>query len=93
MAKVWLTYSWEDNKNKDVDYLAQEMQSSGLSVKLDRWNLSAGKRLWEQIEIFICDPNQSDAWVLYATQNSLGSQKCKEEYSYALDRSLGRFVW
>ena len=85
---IWLTYAWEDNKNKDVDFAAQELIEAGLNVKLDRWNLNAGKRLWDQIESFIQDPLKSHGWLLYATQASLGSQACKEEYAYALDRAL-----
>jgi hypothetical protein len=88
MATVWLTYAWEDNKSQDVDFIAQELVRYAVGVKLDRWNLGAGKRLWEQIESFIQDPKQSDAWALYATQASLGSQPCKEEFAYALDRAL-----
>jgi hypothetical protein len=88
MATIWITYAWEDNKDSDVDFIAQELIRIGLAVKLDRWNIGAGKRLWEQIENFISSPKESDAWILYATQNSLGSEACKEEYSYALDRAL-----
>ncbi|KKN71657.1 hypothetical protein LCGC14_0418850 [marine sediment metagenome] len=88
MATVWLTYAWEDNKQGDVDFTAQELQRYGLTVKLDRWNISAGRRLWEQIEGFISKPEESDGWLLYATQASLQSQSCKEEFAYALDRAL-----
>ena len=49
MAKVWITYAWADNKDRDIDFLAQELSASGLTVKLDRWNIGAGKRLWEQM--------------------------------------------
>jgi hypothetical protein len=89
MKKVWLTYAWSDNKEQDVDFIAQEIQSYGLEVKLDRWQIQAGKRLWEQIDNFITNPNECDAWILYATENSLGSEPCKEEFAYALDRALG----
>lgn len=85
---VWITYAWDDNKDGDVDFTAQEMIRAGLDVKLDRWNLTAGKRLWEQIETFIQDSAKSDGWLLYATQASLGNEKCKEEFAYALDRAL-----
>jgi len=88
MATIWITYAWNDNSGGDVDFAAQELTRSGLTVKLDRWNIGAGRRLWEQIERFITDPNQCDAWLLYATQNSLGSEPCKEEFAYALDRAL-----
>jgi TIR domain len=88
LAKLWLTYAWADNQHRDVDFFAQELKAIGLDVRLDRWNISAGKRLWEQISVSIQDPAECDAWVLYATQNSLGSEACKEELAYALDRAL-----
>lgn len=85
---IWITYAWDDNAAGDVDFASQELIREGLVVKLDRWNLTAGKRLWEQIESFIQDPSKSDGWLLYATQTSLGNEKCKEEFAYALDRAL-----
>lgn len=88
MANIWITYAWEDNKDGDIDFIAQELESAGLNVKLDRWNISAGKRLWEQIANFITDPDESDAWLLIATTNSLESEPCKEEFAYALQRAL-----
>jgi hypothetical protein len=89
MKKIWLTYAWSDNKEQDVDFIAQEIKNYGLEVKLDRWQIQAGKRLWEQIDNFITNPDESDAWIIYATENSLGSEPCKEEFAYALDRALG----
>ena len=88
MATIWLTYAWEDNKTGDVDFAAQELRRCGLTVKLDRWNISAGHRLWEQIQNFISNAKESDAWVLYATPASLQSEACREEFAYALDRAL-----
>jgi hypothetical protein len=90
MATVWITYAWKDNETHDVDFIAQELQALGLQVKLDRWNIQAGNRLWTQIEKFIQSDAESDAWILYATQNSLSSEPCREEYSYALDRALSQ---
>ena len=88
MKNIWITYSWEDNKDQMVDFVAQELNSLGLAVKLDKWTISAGNRLWEQIEKFITDENNCDAWIFYITPNSLGSEPCKKEFAYALDRSL-----
>lgn len=88
MSKIWLTYAWADNEQGDIDFVAQELQQSGLEVKLDRWNIGAGKRLWEQIEEFICSEDESDAWLIVATNNSLSSEPCQEEFAYALDRAL-----
>ncbi len=90
MATVWITYAWEDNKHKDVDFVAAELEGEGLEVKLDRWNIAAGERLWEQIAYFIEEPSESDAWMLIATANSLASEACKEEVAYALGRALSR---
>lgn len=88
MKKLWITYAWADNSSNDVDFLAQELMAAGLIVKLDRWTLVAGQRLWDQIDQFISSPDHSDAWLFYATQNSLGSEPCREEYAYALDRAI-----
>ncbi len=88
MANVWLTYSWEDNKNQDVDFVAQELEGVGVTVLLDRWNIKTGIRLWDQIAEHITNPGLTDAWILYATVNSLQSKPCKEEFDYALGRAL-----
>lgn len=88
MAIAWITYAWSDNRSGDIDFISQELINSGLSIKLDRWNIKAGNRLWEQIAQFIQSPNECDAWIFYITQNSLGSEPCKEEFAYALDRAL-----
>ena len=77
MATAWLSYAWNDNDSSDVDFAAQELIAAGLQIKLDRWDVQAGKRLWEQIEQLIQNPSLSDAWILYATQNSLGSEPCR----------------
>ena len=61
-------------------------------MKLDRWSLTAGKRLWDQIANFITNPEESDAWLFYATQTSLASDPCREELAYALDRALNTRV-
>jgi len=88
MATVWMTYAWADNQSGDVDFIAQELETADLRVKLDRWSIKAGVRLWDQIAEFIQSPAQCDAWLLIATQASLGSEPCREEYAYALDRAL-----
>jgi hypothetical protein len=87
---AWITYSWADNENSDVDFVVQELMGTGIAMKLDRWNIAAGQRLWDQIATFITDPQECDAWILYATQNSLLSQPCREELAYALDRALNQ---
>lgn len=88
MATIWITYAWVDNQHGDIDFIAQELEAIGLTVKLDRLNIRAGTRLWDQITEFIQSPSQCDAWLMIATQASLGSEPCREEYAYALDRAL-----
>lgn len=88
MATIWLTYAWDDNEQGDIDYIAQELETAGVTVKLDRWNISAGGRLWDKIGASITDPTGCDAWLFVATNNSLQSEPCKEEFAYALDRAI-----
>ena len=90
MPTIWITYAWDDNTQCDVDFVAQELVRVGVQVMLGSWNIRANGRLWEQIERFIQEETGSDAWLIYATQNSLGSEACKEEFLYALDRALDR---
>lgn len=90
MASVWLTYAWDDNKEGDVNFVIQELRNYGIDVKTDRWNINAGEHLWTQIEKFIQDPDESSAWLIYLSQNSLASKPCREEYVYALDRALDK---
>lgn len=86
--KLWITYAWDDNKNQDVDFIAQELSSVGIDVRLDRWTIGAGTRLWDQIQEFISSDKESDGWLLIATENSLASEPCREEFAYAIDRAL-----
>ena len=51
LKTVWLTYSWADEFD-DVRFIVQEL-SPNLNVRLDRWDLGAGRRLWDQIASFI----------------------------------------
>lgn len=87
MKKIWLTYAWKDNEEEDVDFVVQQLKAEGLAVGFDRVQLQAGKRLWEQIDRLISDPDLN-AWAIYVTENSLQSEACLEELAYALDRSL-----
>lgn len=88
MATLWITYAWDDNVDGDVDFFASQLIEAGLEVKLDRWKLGAGKRLWEQLDEVITSSSECDAWMIFATHNSLASEPCQEELAYALDRAL-----
>ncbi len=82
---LWLTYAHADNKDKDVDFIAQELRRTGIAVHLDRWEIKPGERLWDRIEAGI---KACDAWMIYATENSTASPWCREELAWALDRAL-----
>ena len=90
MKKLWLTYAWKDNEDKDVDFIIQELDKhkSEILVKFDRRNLIPGQRLWFQIGGIITDPVECDAWAIIVTKNSIKSEACIEELSYALDRAI-----
>nr|WP_295836729.1 toll/interleukin-1 receptor domain-containing protein [uncultured Azospirillum sp.] len=88
MKKLWLSYAWKDNEQSDVDFVAQEIEKVGIDVRIDRWSLIAGRRLWEQIGKNIESKTECDAWAIFATENSLDSEPCKEEIAIALDRAL-----
>ncbi|MBY3613523.1 toll/interleukin-1 receptor domain-containing protein [Rhizobium bangladeshense] len=88
LKKLWLTYCWRDNDDLDVDYIIQELGRAGLDVQFDRRQLMTGRRLWEQIDAGITKPENSDAWAIVVSRQSLQSEPCREEIAYALDRAL-----
>ena len=87
MKTLWITYAWKDNLEGDFDYLTQELQNEGLKCIYDKIALVPGKRLWEQIAERIESPDLS-AWAYLLTKQSIESEPCKEELSYALARVL-----
>jgi hypothetical protein len=88
MSKLWLTYAWVDNEDSDVDHVIVELRKVGFDVYFDRRQIVVGQRLWPQIDKFISDQEQTDAWAIFATKHSLASEACQEELAYALDRAL-----
>lgn len=90
MKKVWITYAWTDNDERDVDFIIQQLDETDLEVKFDRRNLVPGQRLWTQIAEHITNPDECDAWGIVLTSDSIASPGCIEELSYALDRALQR---
>lgn len=86
--RLWLTYAWKDNDRGNVDHVVSKIREAGIEVLLDREELVVGRRLWSQIDKSITNPEKTDAWAIYVTQNALESEPCQEELSYALDRAL-----
>jgi hypothetical protein len=84
---LWVTYAWVDNEEGNFDYLIQELNGFGISTSYDRVAIVPGQRLWTQIAEHIADPNTS-GWAYLITPNSLASQPCLEELSYAINRML-----
>lgn len=89
--KLWITYAWVDNEDKDIDYIMKTLEATGkLDVRFDKRNLIPGQRIWPQIADEITNPNKCNAWAYVVTSNSLKSEKCVEELSYALLRALDK---
>lgn len=88
MKNLWLSYSWKDNVDEDVDFVAQQIANDDIAVHQDKFTIIAGQRLWPQIEKAISDPKLSDGWAIFLTLNSLNSEPVREEMAYALDRAL-----
>jgi len=86
--KLWLTYAWKDNEDKDIDFIVQEIDRTNVEVKFDRRSLIPGQHLWDQIGASISKAESCDAWGIVLTENSLSSKPCLEELAYALDRAL-----
>lgn len=88
MKKLWLTYAWKDNESLDVDFIIQSLKQASLDVLYDRRQLMVGQPLWNQIDQFISNPTNSDAWAFVVSKQSLASDPCREELNYALQRAL-----
>ncbi|EEB57326.1 hypothetical protein ALP99_05710 [Pseudomonas syringae pv. tomato] len=86
-GKLWITYAWDNNKDGDFDYLAQELEDSGVATSYDKIALIPGRRLWDQIADNINSPHIK-AWAYLITAESLASGPCREELAYAIDRTL-----
>jgi TIR domain len=86
--KLWLTYAWVDNEQADIDFIVHQLTAAGIEVHIDREQLIAGHRLWNQIGQHIEDPKHSDAWAFALSKHSLESEACQEELAIALDRAL-----
>lgn len=87
MPKLFLTYAWEDNQDRNVDQVVKELNAAGVEVAYDRAEFGVGDRLWEQIDAAIRDKDTS-GWAIFLSEQSLNSEACLEELSYALIRAL-----
>lgn len=86
-SRLWITYAWLDNVEGNFNYLVQELERTGIPALYDKIALIPGRRLWNQIAEKISKESLS-GWAYLITPNSLSSEACKEELSYALQRAL-----
>jgi hypothetical protein len=84
---IWLTYAWIDNDEGDFDYLVQMLEKAGIPALYDKIALIPGRKLWSMIADKISNQPLS-GWAYLLTPNSLASNACQEELSYALQRTL-----
>jgi len=87
IPRIWITYAWTDDEEGDFSYLVQELGNAGVEATYDKIALIPGRDLWEQIGERISQ-SDLDGWGYLLTQHSLDSEPCREELSYALDRTL-----
>ena len=85
--QIFLTYSHEDNEKGDFDWVVQELEQEGVSVRYDEVIIIPGRKLWPQLESSILTPDL-DGWGILLTGNSLQSRACMEELEYARFRAL-----
>src|SRR5690349_13983411 len=85
--RLWITYAGVDNQQGNFDYLTQELGNVGIEARYDKIALIPGQRLWDQIAQEITQ-SPIGGWASLVTANSLTSQACQEELSYALKRAL-----
>ena len=85
--RVWITYAWADNNEGDFDYLVNRLEVGGVPARYDKIALVVGQRLWDQIANQITG-GELAAWAYLITPQSVHSEACCEELTYALDRAL-----
>ncbi len=86
--KLWLTYSWADNRHQGIDLIIQKLRAANIDPRFDRQQIEAGRFVWQQIAENISNPQNSDGWAYILSLNALQSKPCEEELYYALDRAL-----
>jgi hypothetical protein len=72
MPTVWITFATEDNVDGDIDYLAQEISRCGWKTRMHPIFPAEDEKIDRLMPAFLSKPEQSDAWILYASQRALG---------------------
>ncbi len=71
MGTVWITFATENNVDGDVDYLAQEIGRCGLRTRMHPMFPGEDEKIDRPDTRFLSRPEQSDAWILYASSEGL----------------------
>src|SRR6478672_1846560 len=87
MGTVWITFATEDNVDGDVDYLAQEISRSGIRTRQHPLFVGEDDKIDRLMPAFLGRPDQSDAWILYASRKTLEGGRL-ERITTALANSL-----
>jgi hypothetical protein len=87
MGTVWITFATEDNVDGDVDYLAQEISRSGSRTRQHPLFVGEDDKIDRLMPAFLGRPDQSDAWILYASRKTLEGGRL-ERITTALANSL-----
>lgn len=80
---IFISYSQKDKTF--VDKLARNLADRRHHIWMDRWELNVGDSLTQKIQEALTD---SSAMLLILSNNSVGSEWCKREFSAALVREL-----
>jgi len=89
MATVWITFATEDNVDGDVDYLAQEIGRSGMRTRQHPLFAGEDDKIDRLMPAFLGRPDQSDAWILYASSRTLESGRL-ERISKVLGEAIDK---
>jgi hypothetical protein len=71
MGTVWITFATENNIDGDIDYLAQEIGHCGLRTRMHPMFPGEDEKIDRLMPAFLARPEQSDAWILYASPEGL----------------------
>lgn len=86
MGAVWITFATENNVDGDVDYVAQEIDRSGLRTRLHPLFPDEDDKIDRLMPAFLTRPDQSDAWIFYGSDEALQQDRL-ERIRRVVDRA------
>lgn len=82
MKKAFFSYGWCDGAL--VSQFAQTVEAHGISVFLDKWDLSSGQMVWSTIDRAI---DNAEKLVLFLSRDALSGKGVKEEIERGLQKA------